>query len=287
MARIRALKPEYWSSPGHRDLRGDPWARLLFMALWNWADDNGRGTANARELAGFAFPHDEDITSADIRRMLGGIRRAFGVVFYEVDGRPYYAIPSWERHQKIDKRSGGRHPAPEEGQPWDPDPESASDLVSSDDSPVAAEPSEGSSESPSSTRREPGAGTGEQGNRGEPPSSPPPAATVLSKRKPEEDPDWIKFWSVYPRKVSKQGALKRWTTAIKTTDPAVIIAGAERYAADVARRQVERDKIKHPDGWLNDRRWEDDLADAAKPESISPWAGHARNNSGRNLPWNN
>ncbi|MFI6329872.1 hypothetical protein ACIBBG_16415 [Micromonospora chersina] len=181
MARIRSIKPEFWSSPGQQQCR-DPYARLLFIAMWNWADDTGRGTANARELAGFAFPHDEELSSADIRRMLGEIRRAFGVVFYEVGGRPYYLIPSWDRHQKIDKRSGARHPGPDAGNPWDPDPDpnqaTPAEQAQQPDSEKFAESSAEPAESTPSPRRMPGAGTGEQGNRGTGEETPPPLASL-------------------------------------------------------------------------------------------------------------
>ncbi|GIH70302.1 hypothetical protein [Sphaerimonospora thailandensis] len=170
MARIRSIKPELWSSPGMRGL--DPWARLLFIAMWNWADDSGRGTANPRELAGFAFPHDEEISSVDVRRMLGELRRAFGVVFYEVGGRPYYWIPSWEKHQKIDKRSGAKYPAPEDGEPWDPNPGKSTHKPSDQpEQPQSEKPAETSAEPPESSAEPAGSsalevGTGEQGNRG-------------------------------------------------------------------------------------------------------------------------
>lgn len=117
MARIRTIKPKFWDSP---DLPADPWARLAYIAMWNWADDYGRGSANIRELLGFVFPNDEHIDSAEFRRILGEVRRAFGVKFYKVGGRPYYAIATWEDHQKIDKRSESRHPRPEDGTDWDP-----------------------------------------------------------------------------------------------------------------------------------------------------------------------
>lgn len=168
MARIRTIKPEFWSSPGMKGL--DPYVRLLFIAMWNWADDTGRGTANPRELAGFAFPWDEQLSSADIRRMLGEIRRAFGVVLYEVGGRPYYLIPSWDRHQKIDKRSGAKYPSPDDGTTWDPDPDPTSQAgpEQAKQSP-SAKPAESSAKPAEATpkpRRTLGAGTGEQGNRG-------------------------------------------------------------------------------------------------------------------------
>jgi len=169
MARIRSIKPEFWSSP---NMPEDPWARLLFVAMWNWADDNGVGTAIPRELLGFAFPNDDEITPADLRRMLVEIRRAFGVKFYTVSGRPYYAIPSWEKHQKFDRRSKGKHPGPEE----------AETVLYQDECKDSTE----SHESPSSARRDSVAGTGEQGNRGTGDKRRAPAKPDASKPRPVE-----------------------------------------------------------------------------------------------------
>jgi len=153
MARIRSIKPEFWSSPGIETV--DPYARLLFIAMWNWADDSGVGVANPRELLGFAFPLDEEITVADLRRMLVEIRRVFGVKFYTVAGRPYYYIPSWEKHQKFDRRSKGKYPGPDEAE----DEEIPANKGNSGHSTE-------SHESTSSARRDSVAGTGEQRNRG-------------------------------------------------------------------------------------------------------------------------
>jgi hypothetical protein len=170
LARIRTIKPEFWSSPGHKG-RG-PWVRLLYIAMWNWADDFGRGTASPKELGGFAFPEDENISPTDVRRMLGEIQRAYDVVFYEVAGRPYYFIPSWEKHQKIDRRSQPRYPAPEDGTPFDPDPprvpDATSDLrevrLSADLAGGSADPAESTAEAAGVSALE--VGTGDQGNRG-------------------------------------------------------------------------------------------------------------------------
>ena len=115
MPRIRAVKPEFWSSPNHPD---DPWTRLLFIAMWNWADDAGVGTANLRELAGFAFPNDDHIDARAMRRMCADIAAHYGAQFYTVANRPYYSIPSWREHQKFDKRREGKHPGPDEAEKW-------------------------------------------------------------------------------------------------------------------------------------------------------------------------
>src|ERR1051326_3955480 len=223
MARIRTIKPEFWSSPDTARL-DDPWARLLFIAMWNWADDNGRRTANPKELAGFAFPNDDGISSADIRRMLGGIRRAFGVILYEVGGRPYYAIPSWELHQKIDRRSTGRYPTPEEGSNWDPDPPSASDLHERNGQ---VRSSENPAESPPRARSEPGAGswnrgTGEQGKE-------PPRAAAENVSPDRGGRQWVSRWGSSPAPPSRRSR----------RDPGRVVA-ARRFRGGEVHAEDER-----------------------------------------------
>ncbi len=142
MPRIRTIKPEFFDSPS--TARASLRARLFFIALWCWADDYGVGTANARQLIGFAFPNDPDVTDAELPSLRAEVADAFGVVWYEVDGRPYYAIPSWEKHQRNERRAQGKHPGPDK----------------------AVRPN---AELPTTRTELPhtsGLGTGEQGNRG-------------------------------------------------------------------------------------------------------------------------
>lgn len=118
MARIRTIKPEFWDSPSTG--AAGPWARLAFIAMWNWADDYGRGTANLKELEGFIFPNDEtfqdrDGNTATFRHVVTEVSECFGVVFYTFRGRHFYSIPSWERHQRTERRAGkSRYPSPDD-----------------------------------------------------------------------------------------------------------------------------------------------------------------------------
>lgn len=257
MPRIRTIKPELWSSPGIGELEFG--TRLLFIALWNWADDYGRGTANLRELAGFAFPHDDNIGSADIRRMLGGIHRVFGVEFYTVGGRPYYAIPSWDQHQKIDKRSQPRQPAPEDGEHFNPEQEWSSELGKQKSSTDPTEPSTNPIESSPSPRRTPGAGTGEQGNRGTGEGSP----TGNPKKNPQcgaarrEHERFAEFYNAFPRHKDRQDAARKFQQAINAgADPDTLIAAAHRYRADTA--DADQQFVKYPATWLNKGSWKDE-----------------------------
>lgn len=119
MARIRQIKPEFWSSPSTASASAV--ARLLFIAMWNWADDSGHGTANLKELEGFAFPHDDvsDLSGGkcrNFRHCVAEVSEAFGVIFYNVRGRMYYEIPSWQNHQRNERLAKGKFPLPSEGE---------------------------------------------------------------------------------------------------------------------------------------------------------------------------
>lgn len=175
MARIRTIKPEFWDSPDTASASAV--ARLLFIAMWNWADDAGRGPANLKELEGFAFPNDDVTelsggTSESFRHVLAEVRESYDVLFFKVRGRPFYEIPSWRKHQRNERTAKGKHPSSDEGEPWD---FMVSDLERGGTSDnlrhVTAEVE------PTTTERQTtsGPGTGEQGNRGtgeEPPASP-------------------------------------------------------------------------------------------------------------------
>ncbi len=232
MARIRSVKPEFWSSP---NLPEDPWARLLYIAMWNWADDNGVGTANPRELLGFAFPNDEHLTVLDLRRMLVEIRRVFGVKFYEVAERPYYAIPSWEAHQKFDRRSKGKYPGPEEA-------ESQIRWMKSEDSTE-------SHESPSSPRSDSVAGTGEQGNRGTGISA--PAARV-------SESEFENAWQYWPKKVERKKSLEKFRAIARRRGVDVLTADIRRFGEAYA-RTTDKQFVPALNVWLNGERWTDEL----------------------------
>ncbi|QGZ16936.1 helix-turn-helix DNA binding domain protein [Arthrobacter phage LittleTokyo] len=68
-------------------------------------------------------------------------------------------------------------------------------------------------------------------------------------------PEFADFWEVYPRKTAKASAFKAWQKAVKTAEPAAIVAGARAYASDPNR---EAKFTAYPATWLNAGRWEDE-----------------------------
>jgi hypothetical protein len=95
-------------------------------------------------------------------------------------------------------------------------------------------------------------------------------SSVPKKPEPgsDEDPCWLRFWAAFPLKKSKQEARDKWAKAIRAgEDPELIIAGAERYAAEMRRENKPKSAIKHPNGWLSGRRWDDESDD----NDENPW----------------
>jgi hypothetical protein len=82
--------------------------------------------------------------------------------------------------------------------------------------------------------------------------------------KPKKKPvDWqeqlfAQFWSVYPRKVSKEAAIKAWKSMPE--DDRALAADAIPNHARVFKAQARpKDRIPHPATWLNGKQWNDDL----------------------------
>jgi hypothetical protein len=105
--RIRSIKPDFWKS--EKVARLPMGARLFFIGLWNLADDHGRFRAHPKILRGELFPFDED---ADVAGWLRALQAVGLVALYEVDGSTFGWVCGFDEHQKIDRRSASRLPAP-------------------------------------------------------------------------------------------------------------------------------------------------------------------------------
>lgn len=109
MARIRTVKPEFWSSEQVMNVSRE--ARLLFIGLWNFADDAGRTVDSAKTIKAQIFPGDDDVDAETVRRWIDDLSTNDLVRQYEVDGKAYLWITGWN-HQKIDRPRPSKHPDP-------------------------------------------------------------------------------------------------------------------------------------------------------------------------------
>lgn len=187
MARIRSIKPEFFTSETLAQVSIS--ARLTFIGLWTYVDDNGVGVDNERLIAAALYALDEDPLEA-LRRVSDDLRQlstAGVIVRYEGSGRRYVFITNWTEHQKMSHPGKPRFPRP--SQVRDKPPTSND----SDAPETLPKPSGGSPEDdrqPSALSREQGAGSRDLKSVSSPPAAPeddpPPKKTAAKAAKKTE-----------------------------------------------------------------------------------------------------
>lgn len=86
----------------------------VWLYLITYADDYGRGSADAELLKGFVFPRRKGITEGQIQKALDDLANIGMISLYEVDGESYFCFPNWGKHQRIQARKE-KFPAPPNG----------------------------------------------------------------------------------------------------------------------------------------------------------------------------
>lgn len=88
------------------------------------------------------------------------------------------------------------------------------------------------------------------------------------------DDGFATFWEKYPRKISKAAAEKAWKKA--KPDLQTVLNTIERAKASTDWQKDKGQFIPYPATWLNDRRWEDEIAgipSAAECQEQKPKVG--------------
>lgn len=111
MARIRTIKPEFWSDDEVTPFL-KPLEALTFIGLICHADDEGRGKAHENLLFQRLHGLREVVPMTDFRAAMVELGRRDLVKIYEIDGKRYYLIPNFRKHQRIDKPNKSTLPAP-------------------------------------------------------------------------------------------------------------------------------------------------------------------------------
>lgn len=112
MARIRSIKPEFWDDDVVGSISRD--ARLLFIATWNFADDEGRLRWTPVYLKSQVFMYDDDITVDDVARLMAELIAAGFVTPYTA-GRSQQQlafVTNFKRHQKPNRAQPSKLPPP-------------------------------------------------------------------------------------------------------------------------------------------------------------------------------
>lgn len=240
MARIRSIKPEFFTSLTMADVGVH--VRLTFIGLWTHVDDEGRCLNEPRLMKAALWPLDDDVTADDVRRFVNELAKHGLVVMYSHEGREYLEITSWDEHQSISKPRPSRLPSPTAP---------GSVLLGANHTdgglPEVSDPPPGTLPDDSSRERK-GTGNREQG--------------YVADDGDEPIPAFDEFWAAYPRhhqtgKIagggSKHPAEARWKK-LKPDEKRACMVAVANYAKAMA---ATGEWVKHPEGWLTERRWQD------------------------------
>lgn len=99
MARIRTIKPEFWTDDAITECSLS--ARLLFIGMWNFADDRGNIERSAKQMKMKIFPAD----TVDVESLLLELMHNNLIIEYEFDGKKYLHIRTFADHQVINRPS--------------------------------------------------------------------------------------------------------------------------------------------------------------------------------------
>ena len=106
MARIRTIKPEFWTD--ERLTECSLSARLLFIGMLNFSDDNGNQAYSAKRLKMQIFPAD----AIDTQPLLNELLAQGVVIEYAVNGEKFLHIKGFQTHQVINRPSPTKIPQP-------------------------------------------------------------------------------------------------------------------------------------------------------------------------------
>lgn len=106
MARIRTIKPEIWTD--ERLTECSVSARLLFIGMLNFSDDNGNQAYSAKRLKMQIFPADV----IDTQPLLDELLTQGLIIEYSVSGEKFLHIKGFRTHQVINRPSSTRIPQP-------------------------------------------------------------------------------------------------------------------------------------------------------------------------------
>lgn len=222
MARNRMIKPSFWVSTQVVECSFK--ARLLFIGLWNFCDDQGVHPANYKSVKMEIFPGD-DIPPEEIRRLVDELLTTGLLSQFEAEGKDYWWVTGW-KHQKID-RPTNLYPDPNEYTHLKDiqrtiDEQSTSALPEYKENVIKNEKKQNVSPKP---------------QRG-------------LKRFDE-------FWSLYPNKQGKKPCEAIWAKRKLDDIADDIIAGVNKWIASTRWQSDDGKYIMNPQRFLNNDTWND------------------------------
>lgn len=226
MARIRTIKPEFWTDGQIVECSSN--ARLLFIGTWTFADDLGNLDRSSRQLKMQIFPGDNIDCEPLIQELLvHGL-----LVEYSSNDKLFLHIPTFKKHQRIDRPGPARCPKFDES------------MI------IRREFVDDSSNGRRAFAPVVDMDMDKEG------SKPKPSRASAQKL----NGSFSVFWESYPKKKSKGAAEKAWIK-IKPDDQLSeqIIAAVKRATTSADWTKDSGQFIPHPATWLNAKGWEDEI----------------------------
>lgn len=195
-------------------------AEVLFYRLLVSCDDYGRYDGRIAILKNKLFPLKDDLTKKEVESSLTKLVSAGLVALYDVDGKPFLYLPTWDDHQSV-RAKKSKFPSPDDG------------VITSEN--ICKQTKTNASKCP----RNP--------IQSESESNPNPIR--------DYEADFDRFWQVYPKKDSKTAA-KRAFAKVKAPVE-TLIAAVQRQKQLPQWKKDGGQYIPNPATWLNQERWED------------------------------
>ena len=255
MARIRTIKPHFFRS--HDVAALSYRARLTWIGLWTYVDDEGRGRDDARIIKGELWALEDDVTWQDVQGDLTELSRSAHVTRYTVDGRDYLAIPTWNEHQVISRPTMSKFPAP--------NPMNIREVGPITEDSVSTHGVNSAGKGTGNREREQGKGTGKQ---------------ELSLNATAES--FEVAWSHWPKKVERKAALEKFNAAARKITAATLEAHIIRFG-DAYAATTDRQFTPALGVWITHERWTDELPTAPACQQRKPTRGDQNLEFVRNL----
>jgi len=254
MAKIRGVKPDMWTDENFVEL--SPYARLLWVGLWNYACDNGHVQDKSKQIKMRILPTDEINCAALLREI------ETQQMIARADG--WITIHNLTHHQKPHKSWWTTCEKPgcvlPEGTSHAPkNRKDASAAPKAEPKTTVAQPlHNGEQLVHNGGATADGDCDGEGDGEGElmvtnTLAAPANAVAVTVHARFNE------FWDAYSKKRGKGAAEKAFTKAARKADPSEIIRAAHVHADYHQIKRTEFKFIPYPATWLNESRWGDDL----------------------------
>jgi hypothetical protein len=97
VSRIRTIKPDFWTDDTITECSLS--ARLLFIGIWNFADDAGNLDRSAKQIKARVFPVD----SIDCEPLIQELITHGLLIEYSVSDKKYLHIQGFAKHQVINR----------------------------------------------------------------------------------------------------------------------------------------------------------------------------------------